>query len=38
MRGEEFDDKAQVGRSVRNWVRERPASFYDEGIKQLPIW
>jgi hypothetical protein len=32
-----FDDDEQVENFVRNWLQTRPPSFYEAGIKKLPI-
>lgn len=35
--GEKFNNDAEVEQYVRNWLLECPSSFFDEGIKKLPI-
>ena len=35
--GQRFDDDVQIENFVRNWLQTRPLSFYDAGIKKLPI-
>ena len=35
--GQRFDDDEQVENFVRNWLQTRPPSFYDAGVKKLPI-
>jgi hypothetical protein len=35
--GQHFDDDEQVENCVRKWLQTRPPSFYDAGIKKLPI-
>jgi histone-lysine N-methyltransferase SETMAR len=35
--GQHFDSDEQVENFVRKWLQTRPASFYDAGIKKLPI-
>jgi len=36
--GQRFDnDEQEVENFVRKWLQTRPASFYDAGIKNLPI-
>ena len=35
--GEKFNNDAEVEQYVRNWLLERLSSFFDEGIKTLPI-
>lgn len=35
--GKRFEDDAGVEGFVRNWLVTRPRSFYDEGIRKLPI-
>jgi hypothetical protein len=34
--GQRFDDE-QVENFVRKWLQTRPPSFYNTGIKKLPI-
>ena len=35
--GQHFNDDEQVENFVRKWLQTHPASFYDAGIKKLPI-
>lgn len=35
--GQRFDENAQAKQYLGNWLLDRPASFYGEGIKKLPI-
>ena len=35
--GHHFDDDDGVETFVCNWLRTRPDSFFDDGIKKLPI-
>jgi len=35
--GQGFDNNEQVENFVRNWRQTRPTSFYDAGVKKLPI-
>jgi hypothetical protein len=35
--GQHFDDDQQVENFMCNWLQTRPPSFYDAGIKKLPI-
>jgi len=35
--GQKFDDNAAVEAFMRNWLMSQPLSFYDSGIKKLPI-
>lgn len=35
--GQRFDNNTAVEAFVRNWMETRPSSFYDNGIKKLPI-
>lgn len=35
--GERFDNDNAVEVFVRNWLETRPSSFYDDGIKKLPV-
>ena len=37
LREQRFNDDEQVENFVRKWLQTRPASFYDAGIKKLPI-
>jgi hypothetical protein len=35
--GQRFVDDEQVENFVRNWLQKCPPSFYDAGIRKLPI-
>jgi hypothetical protein len=35
--GQHFDDDEKVENFVCKWLQARPPSFYDAGIKKLPI-
>jgi len=35
--GQHFNDDKQVENFVRKWLQTHPATFYDAGIKKLPI-
>lgn len=35
--GQRFDSDRAVETFVLQWLRDRPKSFYDNGIKKLPI-
>jgi hypothetical protein len=35
--GKNFDNDEQVENFVRMWLQAHPPSFYDSGIKKLPI-
>ena len=35
--GKRFEDNASVEVFVHNWLMTQPRSFYDDGIKKLPI-
>ena len=37
LRGQRFEDDEEVQNFVRNWLQKRPPSFYDAGVKKLPI-
>jgi len=36
LEGEQFDDDA-TSQFVRNWLMNRSTTFFEEGIKKLPI-